>query len=196
MNNRLTPTVMTSGAQPAPGDTVEATLHTRLVVRRIAIIALMLLLVAPMLWSAVTGQRALRIDGTSAANRAVIAVVAPSTGTPQVGQTVAVHAPTASSVVVGLVDDVSNGTMALRNAVRPDNWTASVADVRGTVLAVFDGPVVGFLAGLHPLATSTALILLIIALVAIPLRVTEPKETAVHAPSGRHLRQFSDLSRS
>lgn len=198
MNNRPTSTVISSAAQPSAESTVVPAPHASLVARRVAIIALMVLLVAPTLWSAVTGQRALRIDGASAAGTGVIAVVAPQDGLPQVGDTVAVHAQTASSVAVGLVADVTGGTIALHDAVRPDNWTASVADLRGTVLAVFDGPVIAFLAGLPPLTTSTAIILLIIALVAIPLRSTEPDGdgVAVHAPSGRHFRDFSDLSRS
>ena len=165
-----------------------------MLVRRTLIITLLLMLVAPLLWSAATGQRALPVDGLSHA-RAAVAVIVPTNGMPKVGETVAVHASTASSVVVGLVDEVGNGTMALRDAVRSDNWTASVADVRGTVLAVFEGPFVRFLAGLHPLMTSTVIILLIITLVAIPLRVEETDEVTVHAPLGRHIKQFSDLGR-
>jgi hypothetical protein len=168
------------------------------VARRIAIVALLMLLVLPTLWSLVTGQRAVLVADAADQNAPAIAVVAPHSGVPEVGETVAIRTASANAVAVGQVADVTDESIAVQDAIRPDGWNASLTDLSGSVLAVFQGPVITFLTGLPPFSMSAAIILLIIALVAIPLRRTEPaeSETAGGLPSARHIKHFTDVERA
>ncbi|GGE94260.1 hypothetical protein D9V28_08850 [Mycetocola zhadangensis] len=145
-----------------------------------------------MLWAALTGQRAVLVTDAVSKGESAIAVVAPQAGIPEIGDTVAVRTPTASSFAVGHVAEIKNESMAVTDAFRPDSWTAPVTDLSGSVLAVFHGPAVDFVAGLPPFTVSAAVILLIILLVAIPLHRTEPREAAVTVAPTRHIRNFTD----
>lgn len=187
---------MVSGTVTRPQRPVEPVLYVSIVARRVAIIALMMLLVLPMLWSVITGQRALLVDG--APREGTIALVAPHAGVPRVGETVAVQTASARIVSLGQVADVHDESVALRDASRSDNWTAPVTALSGSVLAVFDGPVVSFLTSMPPFAMSSVLIVLIIALVAIPLRRSEPTEDEPVAtlPPARHIKHFNDFTRA
>ena len=171
-------------------------LHASIVARRLAIIALMTMLVVPMLWSLATGQRALLVDG--APREGTIALIAPNAGTPRVGDTVAVRTAAATTVSLGRVADVREGSVALQDTFRPDTRTAPLTALGGSVLAVFDGPLALFLASMPPFVMSSILIVLIIALVAIPLRRSEPREDEDVAtlPPARHIKHFNDFTRA
>ena len=194
MNFRPNPT--DSRTVSRPQRSVDPVLHASIVARRIAIIALMMLLVVPMLWSLVTGQRALRVDG--APQEGMIALIAPNAGAPRIGDTVAVPATSPTMVSLGRVADIQEEKVALRDAFRPTNWTAPVTTLSGSVLAVFDGPVAHFLARTPPFMMNSVLIILIIALVAIPLRRSEPleDETMATVPPARHIKHFNDFTRA
>ena len=197
MNIRPIPTVLRTDVRPArPNDrTVEPVLYAGIVARRVAIVALLMLLVLPAIWSMITGQRAVIVAGATDAS--AIAVVAPQGGTPQVGDTVAIRTASAHSVSVGQVAKVSKGSIALQDPVRPGGWTAPVADLNGSVIAVFDGPVAQALIALPPFAMSAAIIVMIIVLVAIPLRRTDPHEGEVAVvPQVRHIKHFTDSTRA
>ncbi|AWB87558.1 hypothetical protein [Mycetocola zhujimingii] len=200
MTNRLSSTVTDAGylASASAETPVESAFHVGIVLRRGAIIVLMLLLIVPTLWTAVTGQRTLRIDGAISDTARSIAIIAPAAGDPQIGQMVVVRtATTPSSVAVGRVADVGDGTVALRDLVSPAAWTASVTDLSGSVLAVFDGPVAAFLADLPPMAASTVIIFLIVTLVALPLRKSDLDDAnAVQLPLVRHHKDIADLGPS
>lgn len=197
MTNRLSSTVSDAGyfASASAETPVESAFHAGIVLRRGAIIALMLLLILPTLWTAVTGQRTLRIEGGLSDAARSIAIIAPAVGDPQIGQMVVVRtATTSSSVAVGRVADIGDGTVALRDLVSPAAWTASVTDLSGSVLAVFDGPVAAFFADLPPTAASTVIIFLIVALVALPLRRSDQDdENVVQLPLGRHHKDIAEL---
>lgn len=157
-----------------------------------------MLLILPSLWSLMTGQRAVLVAGATSEAAPSVAVIAPHAGVPEVGDTVAVRSTSPDAVAVGQVADVSGESIAVQNMIRPDSWNASLTDLSGSVLAVFHGPVVTFLTALPPFSMSAAIILLIIALVAIPLRRTEPAdpESPVSLPSARHIKHFTDVEQA
>lgn len=196
VNNRPIPRVSTPEVRPRPnGRAIEPALYAGIVARRIAIVALMLVLIAPSLWSAVTGQQML-LTSTGASGERAIAVVAPHAETPAVGERVAVRTETVQAVQVGRVADVGSDSIALRNTERSDSWTAPLSELHGAVLAVFDGPVANFLATLPPFSLSAVIIIAITALVAIPLRRNEPNDDAemVALPTARHIKHFHDVT--
>lgn len=162
------------------------------------IVTLMLLLIGPTLWTAVTGQRTLTIEGVPSDAASSIAIVGPAASPPDVGETVVVRTSTSPfSVAVGRVAEVDGGTVALRDIVSPAAWTASVTDLSGSVLAIFDGPVAAFFAGLPPTMASTGIILLIVGLVALPLRHRDPDDAAaVQLPFARHHKDITELGRT
>jgi hypothetical protein len=195
VNIRPIPTVLRSDVRPARSvDRVQPVLYAGIVARRIAIVTLLLLLLLPSLWSLVTGQYAVVVDGASGRN--AIALVTSHSGEPRVGDTVAVRSVAEYSVGVGTVSNVGAQGVALHDPVGRKGWTASVADIHG-VVAIYDGPVAHFLAALPPYGMSAALIVLIIALVAIPLRRSEPHagDAPVVVPQVRHIKHFHEYSR-